>query len=56
MLAQLRPRSAYDVMAALALFLVIAGGTAYAANTVFSSDIVDGEVKVADLGTGPTRS
>jgi hypothetical protein len=52
MLAKLRPRSAYDVMAALALFLVIAGGTAYAANTVFSADIVDGEVKVADLATG----
>jgi hypothetical protein len=52
MLAKLRPRSAYDVMAALSLFLVIAGGTAYAANTVFSSDIVDGEVKVADIGTG----
>jgi len=28
-------------MGALALFLVIAGGTAYAANTVFSTDIVN---------------
>jgi hypothetical protein len=50
MLARLRPRSAYDVMAALALFLVLAGGSAYAANTVFTTDIVDGEVKAADLG------
>jgi hypothetical protein len=33
----------------LALFLVIAGGTAYAADTVFSTDIVDGQVKTADL-------
>ena len=28
------------------------GGTAYAANTVFSADIVDGEVKIADIGQG----
>ncbi len=33
----------------LALFLVIAGGTAYAANTVSSTDIVDGQVKTVDL-------
>ena len=36
-------------LGALALVLVLAGGTAYAANTVFSSDIVNGEVKTADL-------
>ena len=36
----------------IALFLVLAGGTAYAANTVFSSDIVNGEVKIADIGPG----
>ena len=39
-------------MGALALFLVIAGGTAYAANTVLSSDIVDGQVKTPDLANG----
>ena len=39
-------------MGALALFLVLTGGAAYAANTVFSSDIVDGQVKVADIGQG----
>lgn len=33
----------------LALFLVLTGGTAYAANTVFSVDIVDGEVRSVDL-------
>jgi hypothetical protein len=49
LLAKLRPRSAYDVMAALALFVAISTGGAYAANTVFSTDIVDGEVKTADL-------
>jgi hypothetical protein len=36
-------------MGALALFLVIAGGTAYAANTVFSSDIVNNQVYSADV-------
>jgi hypothetical protein len=36
-------------MGALALLLVLAGGTAYAANTVFSGDIVNGEVKTVDL-------
>lgn len=30
MLAKLRPRSVYDVMAALSLFLLVAGGSAYA--------------------------
>jgi hypothetical protein len=40
---------------ALALLLVLTGGTAYAldgSNTVFSDDIVNGEVKVADVGQG----
>jgi hypothetical protein len=49
MFAKLRPRSAYDVMAALALFIAISTGGAYAANTVFSTDIVDGEVKTPDI-------
>jgi hypothetical protein len=39
-------------MGALALFLVIAGGTAYAANTIASSDIINGQVKSIDIGTG----
>lgn len=40
----------------LALFLVLAGGTAYAANTVFSADIVDGEVKTADLANNSVNT
>ena len=40
----------------LALFLVLAGGVAYAANTVFSTDIVNGEVKSVDIGTGQVQS
>ena len=39
-------------MGALALLLVLAGGTAYAANTIFSADIVDGQVKTPDLANG----
>ena len=39
-----------NVMVTLLTFVVLGGGAAYAANTVFSSDIVDGEVKTADLG------
>jgi hypothetical protein len=60
MLKKLRPRSAYDVMAAIACFGVLAGGTAYAANTIGSSDVIDEsllsqdiknrEVKAADIG------
>jgi len=51
MLSKLRPRSVYDVMAAIACFGVLATGTAYAANTVFSADIVDGEVKTPDIAS-----
>jgi hypothetical protein len=40
----------------LALFLVIAGGTAYAANTIHSSDIIDGEVKTADVANNAVRT
>ncbi len=36
-------------MGVLAVFLVLAGGVAYAANAVFSEDIVDGGVRSADV-------
>ena len=39
----------------ISLILVLTGGTAYAldgSNTVFSDDLVNGEVKVADIGQG----
>ena len=50
MLAQLRRRLTYaNVVATLALFVAVSTGGAYAANTIFSSDIVDGEVKTPDL-------
>ena len=41
---------------ALALFLVIAGGTAYAANTIGSADIINGQVKSADIGDNQVQS
>lgn len=60
MLARFRPHSAYDVMAAIAFFVVVAGGSAYAAATIGSGDIKknavlskhikNGQVKNADLG------
>jgi hypothetical protein len=43
-----------NVMASIAVFLVLSGGTAVAlsgSNTVFSDDIVDGEVQNGDLGS-----
>ncbi len=40
-----------NVASTAALFLALSTGTAYAANTIFSTDIVDGEVKNADLGS-----
>jgi hypothetical protein len=44
-----------NVMATIAVFLVLSGGTAVAlsgSNTVFTDDIVNGEVKVTDIGQG----
>ncbi len=49
MFRKLRPRSIYDVMAAIACFGVLAGGTAYAADTIGSSDIIDNEIRTADV-------
>jgi hypothetical protein len=40
-----------NVTSTLALVIALGTGTAYAANTVFSTDIVDGEVKTVDLGS-----
>jgi hypothetical protein len=50
MLAKLRPRLTFaNVISAIALFVALATGGAYAANTIRSTDIVDGEVKTPDL-------
>jgi hypothetical protein len=56
LLNRTRPRSVYDVMAAIACFGVLAGGTAYAANTIGSTDIIDGQVKSVDIGDGEVNS
>jgi hypothetical protein len=48
-----------NVMATIAVFFVLSGGTAVAlngANTVFSDDIVNGEVKNADIGSNAVGS
>ena len=56
----MRPRLTYsDVVSTLCLFLLLAGGTAYAldgSNTVFSDDIVNGEVKNDDLAANAVGS
>jgi hypothetical protein len=56
MFRKLRPRSIYDVFALLALIVAVGGTSAYAANTVFSTDIVDGEVKSVDVGDAEVKS
>jgi len=52
----MRPRLSYaNVVATISLFLVLTGGAAYAldgSNTVFTDDLVNGDVKVADIGQG----
>jgi hypothetical protein len=52
MLRSLCERITYaNVVATLALFIALATGGAYAANTIASEDIIDGEVKNQDLAT-----
>ncbi len=41
-----------NVVATLALIIAVGGGAAYAANTVFSEDIVNNEVKSVDIAPG----
>ena len=43
-------------MGALALFLVLTGGIAYAADTIGSSDIINGQVKSVDIGNNQVQS
>ena len=45
-----------NVISSLCLVLILGGGAAYAANTIFSTDIVDGEVKGVDIGSNEVRS
>ena len=46
----MRPHITYaNVVSTVCLFLMLTGGAAYAANTVFSSDIVDDQVRSVDV-------
>ena len=45
-----------NVISSVCLFFILAGGAAYAADTIFSEDIVDGEVKTADIGNNQVQS
>ena len=57
MLRRLSKRLNYaNVMSTIAVFGVLATGTAYAANTVFSTDIVDGEVRSVDIRNDDIQS
>jgi hypothetical protein len=56
MLGKLRSRLSYaNVMATLGVFIAL-GGTAYAVNTVGSTDIIDGQVKSVDVGDNEINS
>ena len=56
MLARLRAGLRRDVCSLLDPHIALGTGGAYAANTVFSTDIVDGEVKHADLAGNAVTS
>lgn len=45
-----------NVMVTLLVFIVLAGGAAYAANTIGSTDIINGQVKSVDIGNGQVQS
>jgi hypothetical protein len=51
-----RQLSYSNVVATIALFIAIATGGAYAANTIYSGDIVDGEVKTQDIAGNSVTS
>jgi hypothetical protein len=54
---RLRPHLSFaNVCSFLALIVALGTGGAYAANTIGSSDIIDGEVKTADLGANAVTS
>ena len=45
-----------NVMATIAVFGVLGGGAAYAADTIGSSDIINGQVKSVDIGNNQIQS
>lgn len=56
MVRSIRSHIRHNAVAYVALFFALGGTSAYAANTVFSDDIVDGEVKAQDLGPSSVRT
>lgn len=56
MFRKLRPRSAYDVMAAIAFFAVVAGGSAYAAATIGSNSIKNDAVLSRHIKNGAVQN
>ena len=57
MLLRLRRKMTYaNVASTVALVFALSGGVAYAANTIYSADIVDGQVKKADIGASAVNS
>ncbi len=57
MIARLVQHVTYaNVASTLALVVALGTGTAYAANTIGSSDIIDGAVKTVDLASGAATS
>lgn len=52
MWSRCKPRSIYDLFAVIGCFAALTTGAAYAANSIASSDIIDGQVRNPDLGTG----
>ena len=56
MRASLKPRSIYDVFAVIGCVAALGGSTAYAANTVFSEDIANGEVFSVDIADNRVAS
>src|SRR3954451_926939 len=55
MLDKLRPRSVYDVMAAIACLAALATGAAYAESTIGSADIIDESIQTQDLKNGQVK-
>ena len=56
MLAHVRAHFMRQPVAYLALFVALGGTSAYAANTINSGDIVDGQVKSVDVGDNEIKS
>jgi hypothetical protein len=57
MLGRIRERVTYaNVTSSLALVIALSTGTAYAANTIGTSDIIDGEVRSVDIRNGTITS